>query len=111
MISIFTTNKAGAQAPTTWWYNNGVPDSVFLQTDVFSFRCFGGVAYNGGYDTTVIDSIIHRSTRPDAANDVFFDTSSTLPQRLAAVQSIDSTGQLEICLFEYFYYHRLIFLK
>ncbi len=95
MCFTISSLSTSAQA-TTWWYNNGVPDSVYLQTDVFSFRCFGGVAYTGGYDTLIIDSIIHRSTRPDAANDVFFDPSSTLPQRLAAVQSIDSTGQLEI---------------
>ena len=80
----------------TYWYNNGIPDSVALQTDVFSFKCFGGGTYTGVYDTTIVDSIVYRGSRRDEANDVFFNVGSTLPQRINATQNMYATGQIEI---------------
>ncbi len=88
--------KSNAQIPTTYWYNQGIADSVYYQTDVFSFRCFNGTSYSGTYNSSIIDSIVYRSGRRDLANDVFFNPSTTLIQRLNEAQNIYATGLVEM---------------
>ncbi len=87
--------NTAAQQITTYWYNNGVVDSVFYQTDVFSFRCPGGIAYTGTYNSAIIDSIKYHGSRRDRANDVFFNSSTTLAQRLTEAQNIYTTGLVQ----------------
>ena len=95
IMLFFSCKEAKAQFATTYWYNYGIADSVFYQTDVFSFRCFGGIAYGGSYDTTIVDSIVYRGSRSDKANDVFFKSNTTLLQRITEAQNIYWTNLVE----------------
>jgi Subtilase family len=85
-----------AQNLTTYWYKNGIADSVYYRTDIVSFKCTGGLAYIGAYDTTVIDSIIYRFNRRDKANEVYFKSNSSLSQRLFEAQNIYNSGLVEV---------------
>jgi Subtilase family len=86
--------KSKAQTPTTYWDNNGVPYKWFIQTDVVSFKTNTGSFYTGTLNYSVVDHFEYHPERRDSATEIYFKPTATIPQRLAEVVNIYSSGQV-----------------
>lgn len=87
----------GLSAQTsTYWYADGLPDTWFYQPDIFAFRGINGSAFTGTTDSTIIDSIVYRSSRPDKAIEVFFKATATPTQKLDQITELWNSGQIEM---------------
>ncbi|MEM6264072.1 MAG: S8 family serine peptidase [Bacteroidota bacterium] len=70
-------------------------DTLYYQEDVFAFRCVGGAAYTGSYDSTVVDSMRHRDSRRDKIIEVYFNSSSDSFARVAEIIDIRNSDEYE----------------
>jgi len=96
LMSVFWVMPVSAQTSGIFWYIDGIADYWFVQPDVFAFRCINGQAFTGSTDPNVVDSIYHHASRQDQAVEVYFKPSSTPSERLAEVQNIFASGQVEM---------------
>ena len=96
LMLLLWSGPAWAQSSGLYWYIDGIADYWFVQPDVFAFRCINGQAFTGSTDPNVVDSIYHHASRQDQAVEVYFSPSSTPSERLAEVQSILASGQVEM---------------
>ncbi len=81
---------------STYWYVDNLPDVWFYQPDVFAFKCWNGQAFTGTTNPLLVDSIVHHLDRRDKAVEVYFNPSATPLQRIAEIQSIYGSGQIEM---------------
>jgi hypothetical protein len=83
-------------AQTTFWYKNGGQETWNIKTDIFAFRCLAGALYTGYLDPAIVDSLKYHDSRNDKSNEIFFNPTSTIADRLTVVQAITSDPQFEI---------------
>ena len=81
---------------STYWYVDGLPDVWYYQPDVFAFKCWNGQAFTGTANGAIVDSVVHRANRRDKAVEVYFKATASPLQRLAEVQNLFNTGQIEM---------------
>ena len=96
LMAVFSAMPVSAQTSGLFWYIDGIADYWFVQPDVFAFRCINGQAFTGSTDPNVVDSIYHHANRQDQAVEVYFNPNSTPSERLAEVQNILTSGQVEM---------------